>query len=80
MNGIFYYVVDKLAGEMNEDELVREIRSAKARAAYARVMGEGISTKEGARFRTCERELVSRPDGIIRWNEEFAVRGYDEQE
>lgn len=67
----FYYRVPKTPEEMTPDELVREIQAGKEAHYHAEATGAGISTKEHVRRQNCELELVSRPKGIDRWNEEF---------
>lgn len=72
----FYYSVPKRPEEMDTDELVQEIYTARGAALRARGSGQGISTKESIRRRDCEMALVKLPNGIDRWNEEF---GDDEE-
>jgi hypothetical protein len=68
----FYYSVAKRPEDMDADELVLEIQRANSAASHARETGQGISTKETVRKRGCEMALVKLPNGIDRWNQEFA--------
>jgi hypothetical protein len=65
----FYYSVPKTPQEMTNEELVQEIQAAYQADATAEITQSGISTKETVRKRNCEQELVSRPNGIVTWND-----------
>lgn len=71
MTDFFYYSVPKKPEEMTETELVQELHSAYFAATQARLIGQGISSKENIRKRNCELKLVEQPNGIDVWNREF---------